>query len=276
MASLAAPASAQPEFLEITYPDAGLGITPRDVAPVTTYAWQTFEDSTDPTEVRFVLLSTVPFGNSYLQTLQYLRTVPNAPEWSPWMAYLPPDMGTSWTSPEMDYGDYVFAVQGRDALGETELLVEPRNAARIRISLRETGPLLTVTGDLIDPIVTSVTTTPITEITVDGGTPVSFCWMADASMYGGVVDGYRYQWDMTDPDDEDQWETGFIPFPAPSVCSTPEDFFVGDHLFHVEVIDNAGYKSRVPILVHVIPTTPVEQTTWGRVKALYAAERWQP
>jgi len=272
VASLAPQASAQTAFLEITYPGAGLGITPRNVARITTYAWQTFEGSTDPAEVRFVLLSTEPFGG-YLQTLDYLRTVPNAPEWSPWMPYLPPDVGTSWTSPEMDFGDYIFAVQGRDALGETELLVEPRNVARIEIQARETGPLLTVTGDLINPIITSVTTTPLTEVTVGGGTLVSFCWTADASFYGGVVDGYRYQWDMTDPDDEDQWDTGFIPFPTPSVCSTPEEFFAGDHLFHVEVVDNAGYKSRVPILVHVEPVTPVEQTTWGRVKALYGTER---
>jgi hypothetical protein len=276
VASLASPAAAQPTFLEITYPVAGLGLTPRDVARVTTYAWQTFEGGTDPAEVRFVLLSTIPFGNSYLQTLNYLRTVPNAPEWSPWMPYSPPDVGTSWTSPEIDYGNYIFAVQGRDALGETELLIEPRNAARITITLRESGPLLTVTGDLIDPIVTSVTSTPLTEITVGAGTEIVFCWTADASTYGGVVDGYRYQWDMTDPDDENQWETGFIPFPSPSVCSAPEEFFAGDHLFHVEVIDNAGYKSRVPILVHVLPTTPVEQATWGRVKALYAAEHSQP
>jgi hypothetical protein len=185
------------------------------------------------------------------------------------MSYLPPDVGTAWTSPSMDYGAYVFAVQGRDAMGVEEQIVEPWNARRIRIQLFETGPLLTVTGDLIDPIVTSVTTTPVTEITVGGGTSFFFCWTADASMYGGVVTGYRYDWDIVDPD---AWEADFTPFPTPSVCSTPRAFFAGVHRFDVEVVDNTGHKSRVPILIHVEPVTPVAQTTWGRVKALYRAE----
>lgn len=271
--SLVLPAPVSAQFLEITNP-LYFNLTPSQVSPVTTYEWRTLAESDDPVDVRFILVSTAPHGGSYAQTLAYIRDpVASAPEWSPWTSYLPPDVGTSWTSPSMDYGAYVFAVQGRDALGMEEMIVEPRNARRIRIQLFETGPLLTVTGDMISPIVTTTTTTPLTEITVGAGTLVDFCWTADASAYGGVVTGYRYQWDMTDPDDEFQWETGFIPFPTPSVCSTPKAFLVGDHRFDVEVIDNTGHKSRVPILIHIVPAVPVEQTTWGRVKALYQAER---
>jgi hypothetical protein len=274
--SLPASPAAQLRFLEITNPP-HFGLTPSDVSPVYTYEWRTLAGSADPAEMRLIFLSTQPFNSSYAATLAYIRQTPDAPEWSPWMPYSPPNVGTSWTSPPMEFGGYVLAVQGRDAMGVVEPEIdETRNAVRLRIAMRVNGPLLTVTGDLISPIVTTTIVTPLTEITVGGGTPVSFCWTADASAYGGFVAGYRYQWDLTDPDDDSQWGTGFIPFPTPSVCSTPVAFLAGAHMFHVEVVDNSGYKSRVPILVHVIPTTPVEQKTWGGVKALYSAGRSRP
>lgn len=261
------PAAAQLTFLDITSPP-HCGGGPSDVSPVTTYEWQTLAGSNDPAEVRVILLSTQPFGDDYNRTLFYIRSTPNAPEWSPWMSYQPPDAGTSWTSPSMDYGSYVFAVQGRSALGEAEPIDETRNAVRIRISLRETGPLLTVSGDLIDPIVTFVTTTPPTEIMIDAGTPISFCWTADASAYCGVVTGHRYAWDIADPDDDAQWGE-WAPLPPDGACSTPVAFTGGVHMFYVEVIDNAGYKSRVPISAAVLPPLAVETATWGAVKALY-------
>jgi len=258
-----------PIFLETTSP-VRFGLNPSDVSPITTYEWRTVAGSVDPTEVRFILLSTLNFNSNYNATLAYIQQTPNAPEWSPWMPYLPPGVGTSWTSPPMDFGSYVFAVQGRDAMGAAEPVDQTRNALRIRITNRINGPNLIVTGDLISPITATNTATPLTEITVGGGTPVSFCWTADASPYGGVVSGYRYIWDITDPDDESQWGMGFTPLPGSGACSSPETFLVGGHLFHVEVVDNTGHKSRVPILVHIDPATPVEQSTWGRVKALYS------
>jgi hypothetical protein len=128
-------APAQPDpllWLEITSP-----VKPPLLAqlpPVWTYEWRTVEGSADPAEVHFVLLSTKCCDNSYLATIQYLQGHPNAPEWSPWTPYLPPDVGNAWTSPSVEYGAYVFAVQGRDANGLIEpLLAEPINIRRISI-----------------------------------------------------------------------------------------------------------------------------------------------
>jgi hypothetical protein len=268
-------ATTQPDpvrFVEITSPRP-FAFTPADVPPVWTYEWKTVDGNEDPAEVRFVLLSTRIFNNSYSQTIAYLRGNPDAPEWSPWTAYLPPDVGTAWTSPPMDYGQYVFAVQGRDANGVVEpLLEEPRNVRRVKIQQRDTGPTLTVTGELISPIVATTTDTPVTETSTDGGVLVSFCWTAEAEHYGGTVTGYRYQWDIIDPDDEAQGETGFIPFPEPEVCSVLATFVTGDHTFTIEIQDNSGYKSRVPILVQFVTPNGVAVSTWGGVKALYAAE----
>jgi hypothetical protein len=261
-------------FLDITIPVHN-AFNPCFVPPVFTYEWQTATGSADPDQVRFALVSTQPFGG-YIQTVFYLRQTPNAPEWSSWMPYLPPVGGTSWTTPSTPIGDYIFAVQGKSSDGVSEDLDELRNVMRIKVGNRDTGPLLTVTGDLIAPIVTIVTTTPVTDVNVAAGTPVTFCWTADASAYCGLVSGYRYGWDILDPDDDEQWEIDFTPLPPGGACSPPLSFHFGTHVFQIEVIDNSGYKSRVPIKLHILPPTSTKQTTWGKMKALYGGNASQP
>jgi hypothetical protein len=129
------------------------------------------------------------------------------------------------------------------------------------------GPVLTVTGALIDDIVTSTTTTPVTVVDVAAGTSLSFCWSAAAT--GSPVVGYRYGWDILDPNDDEAWPMPFTPFGQDIECSPAMSFVAGSHIFYVEVIDNDGFKSRVPIQIHITAPVPTESTTWGRIKSLY-------
>ena len=99
---------------------------------------------------------------------------------------------------------------------------------------------------------------------------VSFCLTADASHYGLPVVGYRVGWDVADPDDDEAWGMAFAPYPGEMVCSSPHTFMAGSHIFYAEVICYDGYKSRVPILAHIVAPTSAEPTTWGRIKALYS------
>ena len=134
-----------------------------------------------------------------------------------------------------------------------------------------TGPLLTVDGDLISPIVTDSTATPPVEIELPAQMPVVFCWSADASAYGGVVTGYRYGWDVLDPDDDDDpgWVSGFVPFTQQTECSGGQSFTVGVHTFTVEAIDDAGHKSRAVVVMTVVAPIATEARSWGKVKASY-------
>jgi hypothetical protein len=131
------------------------------------------------------------------------------------------------------------------------------------------GPVLTVTGALIDDIVTSSTTTPITTVDVATGTSLSFCWSATAGTSGSPVAGYRYGWDVLDPNDDEQWPMPFTPFDQEVACSPGQTFAAGSHMFYVEVIDNDGFKSRVPIQINLTEPVPTESTTWGRIKSLF-------
>jgi hypothetical protein len=266
--AIAGVASAQIHYLEITVPvETDFGPALRTA--IATYEWQTVAGSSDPAEVRWILLPVT--GSDFAGALDYIRTTPDAPEWSAWTAYSPPGAGTSWTTPPMDLGNYMFAVQGRDASGvpETEFDLA-RNARRVRVSNRSTGPMLTVDGDLIDPIVTATTATPVVEVTADGSIPAIFCWSADASAYGLTVTGYRYGWDVIDPEDDSDpgWTSGFVPFSQPVECSNALDPTVGTHTFTVEVIDYDGFKSRVVIAI-TYATVSAEESSWGAVKAFY-------
>jgi hypothetical protein len=262
------PLLAQTQFLEITIP-LQAGLNPALRPPIATYLWQTYLGNPDPVEVRWIIVPTGAFNNSWWETEEYIRNNPGSTYWSVWHPYSPPDVGTSWTSVPLDLGNYVFAVQGKGAGGELdEEFVLERNMRRVQVSARTTGPLLTVTGDAIPDIVTATTTTPLTWIELDGGTPVTFCWTADASAYGLVVVGYRYSWDITDPNDPDAWDMPFTPFGQEQECSVEEVFDSGSHTFYVEVLDFDGFLSRVPIEIS-FTIVPVEQETWGRIKALY-------
>ena len=238
--------------------------------PVATYEWQTATGSDDPAEVRWIMVNAADHNDDYNETEEYIRNNPGAPEWSPWQTYSPPSTGTSWTSPLLDSGRYVFAVHGRDENGNTDTeFVLWRNIKRILISSNTSGPALYVSGDLIDDISTAVTTTPVTEIDVAGGTPVTFCWKANANDFGLPVTGYRYSWDLTDPENDDDWSMPFTPFSQEVECSPEQTFAFGSHMFYVEAIHYDGFKARVPIRVNITDPTPTEATTWGRIKALY-------
>jgi hypothetical protein len=261
------PLVAQPstEFLEITIP-LRVGLNPAVRPPIASYWCQTYAGSPDPVEVRWIIEPLSNHNDDWYETMDYIRNNPDAPNWFAWQPYSPPDIGTRWISPVVEYGFYLVAVQGIDDGGITDTdFSEDRNMRRVMVGSRATGPVLSVTGEHISEIITNRIDTPVTEIDLNGGTPVSFCWTADASDYGLIVVACRYDWDVVDPDD---WDMPYTPFSGEEECSPEYVFDSGTHTFYIEVIDFDGFKSRVPIQV-AYTLVPVENTTWGHVKALY-------
>ncbi len=242
-----------PPFLEMKIPVPS-GQDMALVPPITTFIWQTIDGVGDPDSAQWILVSTVPFDNDWNATLDYIRGNPDAPEWHPWQAYDPSNnVGTSWTTPPLDFGQYVFAVHGR-AMDET---ASPdfnfsRNAVRVLVSRRTTGPLLRLTSDFHDPVISATTGTPVTLVELPAGTPVDFCWTGDASSYGGVVTAYRYGWDILDLADDTQWQVGWTASDGSETCTT-RIFFFGTHTFYVEVVDNNGFPTRIPVRINYTP-----------------------
>ncbi|UCH82565.1 MAG: hypothetical protein JSW50_08745 [Candidatus Latescibacterota bacterium] len=246
-------ASACP-FLEAVVPNCP-GMDPALIPPIAEFEWQTIAGADDPDLVRWILVSTSAFNHNWDETLDYIRNNPDAPEWSAWQTYDPANnIGTSWTTPPLDYGPYVFAVHGWDvdstACQEFDF---GRNAIRVLVSARSTGPILTLTSDLVGPIVTSTLSTPLTIVDVDAGVPIEFCWNADASAYCGVVIGYRYGWNIKNLLDDSQWDVDWTPFDGGDTCSSVRTFYYGTHTFTVEVMDNSGFRSRIPVKINMTP-----------------------
>ncbi len=253
----------------IQTPRAVLGLTAAEVPPISTFEWRATDyiddtlTSQDPESVQWALVSTANFSNSYGQTVTYLQQNPDAPEWGRWHWYrAPQDSGKFWTTPPLDYGNYVFAIRAKDEAGAvTAVLNEPLvpgtpfNVRRLRVADRNAGPTFIVTSRLIGSVITSSCNYPLTIVDVPAGVQLSFTLSACADDYGGTVSGYRYGWDILDPNDPNQWEIDYTPFVGAIATTPPRAYTFGTHTFTAEVIDNSGFCSRVEIKVNIMRFT---------------------
>lgn len=238
----------------------GEGLNEAQVPPITTFRWRgvdfvaTEGQTQDPDSVRWIYVSQARFNGDWFATEDYIRLNPDAPEWSAWHYYQAPgDTGQFFTTPPLDFGNYVFAVQVKDEAGAVNPVFDrTQNMARFLVSTRSTGPVLTVRNEFLGTIVTSSPNTTPTILDLPAGVGMQFEFEADASSYGGIVSGYRYGWDILDLNDDEQWEIDFTPFIGDIARAPLRTFFFGTHSFHIEVIDNSGFKSRVSVTVNVV------------------------
>jgi hypothetical protein len=103
----------------------GLGDVPIVLfTPIISFAWNGVDyvgsenEQQDPDQVRWILLNVTQHGDDWDAALAYIRDNPDAEEWLDWRPYQALDgSGTSWTSPPIDFGRYLFAVQVMDDAG---------------------------------------------------------------------------------------------------------------------------------------------------------------
>lgn len=275
-------------LLEITIPPR-FGLNPSTRISGATYEWRTFPGAEAPDSVRWALVSLEPFPWSFDDFEQNIQATFATLSWSPWAAYDPPSAGTSWTSPITNYGNYEFLIQSKDSEGNLDVdFTLDRNMRRVQVGAITSGPLLSVSGPYVDFVQTNVTSTPPVMLELTAGAPIPLCWSASADAYGMVVTGYRYGWDITDFDDDSQWEIQFTPFVGNSACSgvtlPPASQHAGKvsnpellaspsglHTFYVEAIDYDGHRSRQPVEIMFWP--PESQVhSWSRRSGDAAAQ----
>ncbi len=241
------------------------GKNPAQVPPITTFKWvgkdyvNNLRETQEPDSVRTILLSTANFEDSWTKTVEYIRSNRDAPEWTAWRYYkVAGDTGRVWTTPPLEYGPYIFAVQVKDEAGAVNpVFDEDRNVRRVLVSQRSNGPVLTVYNKYIGTMLTSSPDSPLQIIDLPAKVPMTFDFCANAKSYGGVVSGFRYGWDIQDLNDPEQWDISYTPFVSDDDCakSPPRTFEFDSHTFHVEVIDNSGYTSRIGVRVNIVPFT---------------------
>ncbi len=243
----------------------GPGLNPAQVPPITTFQWRgtdfisTLGETQDPDSVRWIVVSREreEFNDDWGKVEAYIQTNPDAVEWSEWHYYQARgDTGKFFTTPPLDFGPYMFAVQVKDEAGAVSPVFDrTKNMARFLVSTRSTGPVFTVRNEFLGTIVTSSPNTTPTILDLPAGVAMQFEFEADASSYGGIVSGFRYGWDILDLNDDEQWEIDFTPFIGDVAKAPARTFFFGSHTFNVEVVDNSGFKSRVGVTINVVPFT---------------------
>jgi len=161
--------------------------------------------------------------------------------WSRWYAY---PAGNGMGS-EVLIGDdeeiylnreYVFAVQ---AIGPRKSMTTSfTSGVNARIFLVSFGSRLQI--EMSEPHLGDFTIPAngyLHTVEIETGTQVNFSWQGDASYYGGEVAGYRYGWDIMDPDDPSQWDTEFS---IENVSAPERVLWTGVHTLYVEVVDTYG------------------------------------
>ena len=114
----------------------------------------------------------------------------------------------------------------------------------------EVPSVVNITGRYILPMAVSGTLNPPLIIDLPSDRPVGFCWSLAGTSHGAQ---YRLGWDILDLNDDDAWETGWLPFDTPEVCSTPRTFFFGTHTFTIEVVDANALKTRAEFTLNIMP-----------------------
>ncbi len=244
--------------VRITVPTANLGLTPATMPPVATFEWGENPPQPQPDSVQWAMVNTREHNDNYSQTIAYLRDPASAPDWYPWVWFdAPAGKGKTWTTPPLDFGDYVFAVRAKNVVGAMNpVLQEPVNVRRIQVlPPGEAGPTLVVQNPRYGYTIGAGCEFPLTIADMAAHVPISFTFGACADNYGGTVAGYRYGWDILDLDDPEQWGMDYTPFPTPTVTTAARRFSFGTHVFSVEVIDNLGSCSRIQVRINIVRFT---------------------
>lgn len=226
------------------------GYDPAVVPPIFHVDWAAEKTKS----IRWIIVSTRDFGGSWEMAEEYIRNNPDAPEWSEWERYKPnKGEGTSYYPPPLWLGGYVFAVQARNSHGDLTDFDLEANMVRLLVPSDVRGPVFKVFNRYVGTMITASNYTPPTMIDIPSGVPMSFTLWATAEPYGAIVSGYRYGWDVIDPDDDSQWPMAFVPFATEVVEVPPRSFSAGAHTFCAETIDCWGSKSRVTLEMNVVP-----------------------
>ncbi len=245
----------------------------RTVPPTFTLYWTGSDPDFElgkPVQVRYLLKEARLPDGSYVQARsQYEQYVDELirfsdPGWSDWVPFgqNDEDRKVTFSLPSRDAAGnfiyYLFALQARDTAGAVSL---DRGYARAVHNFRidETKrPLLVVREQFLGTFSGIGDATPKT-VDIAKNQPLLFNWTGEANSYGGEVAGYRYGWDVREPDNDADpgWQVQFGLSPLHQRAPV-KTFASGSHTLLVQCIDNSGQLTTVTIIVNVVPVPDVE------------------
>lgn len=227
---------------------------------VLTFGWTATDPDLvtgDPEYIRYLLkpYSSATGGCITVSEFRILQPIRNDdPLWSEWIRYdALEDSGKIVTFDKQDAGSiFLFAVQARDIAGAVTPTFEWGVNVRHVQTTNSKYPLLTVVEQFLGTE-SAVSTGTVRQRDIAEDQELKFSWVADAADYAGLIEAYRYGWDVADPEDPNDpgwavpWGNGAAWRRAPT-----QRFQQGAHTFVVQCRDNSGTISRLIYILNVI------------------------
>ena len=247
----------------INFPNVTIGPSCLSGPLALAFGWEGIDPDnpeSDPEAVRYKL---IPYGDAdtpclvreEFESSTIIEDRQDIP-WSDWIRYdAAQDSGrvVRFTPQGVTPGDsFIFVVQARDVAGAVTPTFEwGRNVRHVRTSANK-FPQLTVTERFLGTKA-FVGTGSIERFPIVSKQPIEFSWSADASSYAGVVEAYRYGFNVADPEDPND-EGWFVDWGiGPNwQRSLPRTFSQGAPNFVVQTRDNSGTITRVIYQFQVI------------------------
>jgi hypothetical protein len=254
--------------VNITLPASVPSNSCRTASQVMTFGWKGNDPDSitgEPTDVRYLLIPAKQVnGNCLTQAIFEDPAGKNwitaaDPNWSEWVPYGALDgSGLRVTLPRKDAGErFLFAVQTRDIAGAvTPTFRWNRNVRHVEVS-SFIFPTLIVSEPFLGTV-TAVNTGTIKPYDITPGQDLNFSWIATAEEYAGIIEAYRYGWDVTDPNNpnDPKWA---LPWGNGTAWRRASNRFdEGTHFFTVQTRDNSGTLSRITYILTVVQTPPLE------------------
>ncbi|MHB8078656.1 MAG: hypothetical protein ACYDIE_05310 [Candidatus Krumholzibacteriia bacterium] len=179
--------------------------------------------------------------------------------WSDWFPYAakPEDRTRSLQGQRLDALGriiyYIFAVQAQDTAGARSVeRTYSRTVHNLSVVYDKT-PLLSLAETYLGTVEATGQDRAF-DFDIAQNQPLNYAWSGTAEGYAGIVVGYRYGWDVTDPTDEND------PGWAIQVGNTPQhrrapvrQFQSGVHTLTVQCFDNSGQMTMLQVRLSVVP-----------------------
>jgi hypothetical protein len=219
-----------------------------------------------PTEVRYLWKRAVlPNGdyadtrNDFNNNLDFLVSFDDS-AWTDWKRYDPDDDTRREVLPDQQQTDsqgrrimYLFAVQARDTAGAVSI---GRNygAQIANVSITNSlAPQIFVFEQFLGAVTGSGTNLE-RNIDIAAGQELNFAWGADASGYAGIIESFRYGWDLSDVNDPNDPNWALPPGTSDQHRrAQPIAFNSGVHTLTIQVVDNSSQMTRINYTLNVVP-----------------------
>jgi len=218
-----------------------------------------------PTQIRY-LFKPAWYENHYVRTrVEYnglVDVLTNFADssWSQWERYKPEADDRLIVFPNQSIRDendeqiiYIFALQAQDTAGAVSVdRSYGTSVHNVYISASMT-PFLTMTETFLGSRTATGQNTSA-RIDIAQGQVLEFSWLASAEDYAGVIESYRYGWDLADANDSSDPNWAVLPGNSPQHRRTPKvSFGTGTHTLTVQAWDNSNQMTRFVWVLQVVP-----------------------